>query len=565
MLVVKIRFKFDDPEDWREIRAGERAVTALESDFPAYVRFEGRSARAIEENKIKATGGIVLESAAGGIFRWNPFKHDGEIAYGSIRLRLDVPDGGEFFVQVKPGRLSEDLWAILFEQVQAAADALITQWQESEKPHIERDRNRAATKFSPAAAEMEISKSWAAIEGALRRIARRPRTEIGPPRPGRAPCSPDHLPEPVGSADIYENRVVAAASRKLALLLQVIAERAEHSYIANVDRASALHGAGAMAIADANRRVDQAARVAKINRERLQTLNRLRRDLPDVQSLAVNIPHVTAKIRRQPDYYTIARLCAHLGREKYARWGRDFSVLATRRASDIYEYWCVFALCSAFVRLGYRIDLSHVAELVREDLFELEIRRDRPIGFSSSDGTERLLIWYDRQATFLPREGDNRPMKRAIWDDMWRAGGPTKSGLYAYEAASPDFWFELRSPGGMAVAVGDAIFDSVSEGTSDVIKKGQRVQQKYVRNLILVDDAGRSHRPIERGLVVFCGDENALSQVEEDDHEDSAIFLPLCPISAVGSQDGGAASILVSDVAVRRLEAFVSQMRSTVS
>ncbi len=555
MLEVRIRFRLDD--DWRELRPGDKTISVGEDELPAILQFGGSSARGLDVKRLDPVECFQPESARMGTFRWNPFGHDGEIAYGHVGFRVE---GAEYFVNIKPSRLSEELWRLMSAQVQSAADALVTKWKATVRARLPRDRTGVAKKFSPAAAEVQISRDWKMLEGALARIARRPRSEIGVPRPARTLSGPDGLPEPVRTTDVYENRVVVGSVRKLSRVLQVIAQRAERSHQSDVARLALLAGAGKGAIADAKERVADARSVVHLSRVRHQSLSRLRRDLPQAQPAPIRNIHMTSRIRMHPDYYVVTKLCGNLGREKYAQCGRDLSDLSTRRASAIYEYWCVFALCSALEKLGYRVDLREVAQLVREDLFELEIRRHRPVLFYSADGTEELSLWYDRQATFVPREASTRSMSAAGWESFWKAGMITTPGLYGRRPWTPDFWFELRARDRVAVAPGDAIFDSVSEGAVDICRKASKVREDYVKGLVLVEASGRSHRTLGKGLVVFCGDAHALQHVEEKYDEEDTVFLPLIPTRTEGEE--GREPIAVSEMALSRIEEFIQDMRS---
>jgi hypothetical protein len=572
VLVVKIRFRTDDPDQWRELPRGRREVAAEETSFPAYLRFEGADAREVHHRRITTVGELAPETGDGGSYVWQPFEHMGKAAYGYITLTVDVKGGGDYFVQVVPGRLQDRLWQILFRQVCAAADALVTQWQDPDKPHVAGQPGAGRTRFDPASAHAEIVREWLQFERSLRRIAARPHREFGPADPSRPRLGPDGgEATPWSTADVHENRLAVMAAGRVRSMLGVIAERATQSRRAAEEAVALMRGVTEEARAAATREVAAAAEVERDANSRLEHLSRLRRSLPQVRAIAGCAPHLTPRMRTHPDYRAVSRLLRLLGHESYADLGRELSTLAARRASDIYEYWALFALCAGLVRLGFRPDFSHVARLVREDRFELEIRRNRPITFVSVERGEELALWYERPALLFARvPGEEKAMKLNAWRQLAAAPEHLAPGLYARAGFKlPDFWFELRKGEGIAVGVGDAIFDRgaeriagdgdrdhwrASEGTK---KKAAKVAE-YARDLVLVEAGGRLRRPVPEGLVVYCGEDASVAALADARNEGDIVFLPLAPQDDPGATDD---VIALSRVALEQLEDFVNVLR----
>jgi hypothetical protein len=313
---------------------------------------------------------------------------------------------------------------------------------------------------------------------------------------------------------------------------------------------------------------ERSRQMADTARERARFLQTTRRKLPGSQFVAATrgrIPHVTSRVRHHPDYSRVVRWYRAFGHQRLAFSHEEFlSALGTRRASDIYEYWSLFALFSALRELGYVPRFQQVSELVREDVFDLEIWSDQPISFVWGDEGETLTVWYERKARYLP--GQTKAVKAREWKKHVATEAPkAPPGLYSRDGPKePDFWFELRRGEHLAVAVGDAIFSEGAdansrEASSDVLRKARKVSD-YVRDLILVDEEGRVHQPLEPGLIVFCGQVEDVDLLEE---KDSSAFLPLRPVgaSAAGSPRG---SIPLDPSCLKLLDNFLGTLREAL-
>jgi hypothetical protein len=314
---------------------------------------------------------------------------------------------------------------------------------------------------------------------------------------------------------------------------------------------------------------ESSRQMADTAQKRALFLQRTRRKLPGrphVSASRGRIPHVTPRIRHHPDYSRVIRWHRAFGHQQLAFSSQELlSVLGTRRASTLYEYWCILALFSALVELGYTPQFQQLSELVREDIFELELWSNRPITFTREGGKESLTVWYERQAHFHPSHP--KGAKAKSWRrDVAALAPQTPTGLYSRQGPrEPDFWFELRRGDQLAVAVGDAIFSEGMDTSShvaaaDILKKLNRVTE-YVQLLALVD-SGRARFPISQGLVVFCGQFEKLEFIEASNATDH-ILLPLRPLSA-SPENTARPSIPLDARSLHVIDEFLQSLREAL-
>jgi hypothetical protein len=540
------------------------------------LEFQGPQAHLVEGAHLKCVGEVQQKEPRIPHFIWRPFEHLGKVAYGWQDFWLHQPGSTrqtlKYSIQIVPSRLSLEHWNILFDDVRRVADALVTQWLNDQNPRVGGLALRA-TKFSPATAMAELKDGWEEFATSLNRITHNPRTEFRPASPQRPRSQdPDALPEPICDANIYENALVALTAERLEGTLRQIHRRAQ----ATVAEADELihtfykHAQSKHAMEEAERTRDKSRQMASTALERATFLQRARNKLPVGRSIASargRIPHVTPRIRHHPDYSRVIRWYRSFGYQRLAFSSQDFlSALGTRRASDIYEYWSLFALFSGLMELGYRAQFQHASELVREDVLDLELWSDRPISFTNEDSAETLTVWYERKARYLP---GGTSIKAKAWRKHAQEEGPkAPPGLYSRVGPKePDFWFELRRGGAVAVAVGDAIFSegvdtSLQMASKDVLQKATKVGE-YARDLILVEQDGKVVHPLEQGLVVFCGNTTHVDLLEKEDSTRST-FLALRPQQSSPGESSRPPSISLESSTLEILRDFLEDLRNSL-
>jgi hypothetical protein len=550
------------------------------------LEFSGHNAHLLETRHLEYRGKLLQLEARWPKFSWRPFEDGRTVAYGWQRLRVQPPAPGralDFYVQIIPSLLNVEQWQSLFEDVRRVADALVTKWLSPQATYVGGVALRSS-KFSPATAMAEMQKEWGDFAASLGRITRAPLTEFRAPHPQMPGKDPDTLPEPISDANIYENALVALTVERLASTLRRIERRAKSSMV-DATKTGELYkdlysysGKGAEKVKkphpaqlEAQAIYGHSQQMALAARERALFLQRARRKLPGRPHVAASrgrIPHVTPSIRYHPDYRRILQWYRSFGHQQLAFSTQQFlSALGAQRASTLYEYWCLLAMFSVLVKLGFTPHFQRLAELVREDVVDLKLWSDRPITFTRKEGAETLSIWYERQAHFLP--GRTQAGSPKTWEKDVRAACASQapSGLYSRAGPNePDFWFELRRGEQVAVAVGDAIFsegvDPSSQSISEfMLKKMVRVSN-YAKDLALIDAAGQPQFPIKGGLVVFCGDATSLDLLNGS-NSDGHTLLPLRPESGT-PPDTATPSIPLADRSGQIFAEFLQELRDAL-
>lgn len=577
MITLNIRTALDPEDRWHPLLPGVRGYLVREDSTPLYLMVQGEGAEVVESADFRAVGQIRSSGPVMRVFEWRPFEHAGRVSYGHLSLRLRLrgdhaPTEEEFYVEVGPSRLSIELWGTLFADVCRVADALVTAWANQESGYVDATRQSPRSRFSPATALEEMTGQWQQLERSLRRIMRQPRQEFRLPAPGRVVMQDSEgLPEPTRSADVYENRIVAQIIHRVGSVLREIARRAEATMSAEQRKCEFYQEAHlSTPVKESQERIARLRQVAKGANERADSLHRLRRHLPWTQGALPtrsHNPHITSRIRMHPDYYQVVQWWRQFGQQSLAISGRDdLSTLPSRRASDIYEFWALFALCVALEQLGFQPAFGPVTRLVREDLFELEIWRNTPLHFVALGRDERLSLWYDREARSAKKEGTDKGIKQKEWRDYWSVPRSTPPGLYSQPGPrKPDFWMELYTASGVACAVGDAIFDSGVEPLSrtpnqQVAKDKAGQVEAYVRHLVLVQADGRALFPFPKGLVVFCGESADVDAIEDAYGGEQVEFLPVRPVLDAEALQDGTMTAVDHDM-VRRLGAYLDEVR----
>ncbi|RKH16514.1 hypothetical protein D7X74_15160 [Corallococcus sp. CA047B] len=584
MSELYLQVKKDSDADWTPLQPGVKTYEVPENEG-IQLELVGRNAHLLEPKHLKCRGTIRQLEAGKAHFIWTPFADMGKVAYGSLHLRITPPQSQqpfvEFFVRIVPSRLNQEQWASLFEDVRLVADSLVNDWLSSEHPHVGGLAHRSP-RFSPATAMAQMEQEWEEFAGSLGRITRAPRAEFRPPPPQRPQGDENGLPEPIRHTDIYENQLVAMTVERLIATLNHIRRRAEATmrnadsiresykdvrYYSNQGKEKVERPHPAMQ--EAQELHEHSKRMADTARDRALFLERTRSKLPGPRHAAMTrgrIPHVTPSIRHHPDYFRVIRWHRAFGHQQLAFSSQELlSALGSRRASTLYEYWCILAIFSALRALGYtpRFRLS---ELIREDIFELELRRDSPIVFTREEDQETLTLWYERPAHYHPR------FPKGAKVNPWEKEVPahaheTPSGLYSRQGPrEPDFWFELRRGDQLAVAVGDAIFtegiDTSAQTAAEDIKKKIGKVTEYSQLLVLID-SGKAWFPIKQGLVVFCGQFETLEHIEAINSA-GHILLPLRP-QPLESRDGHQTAVPLDPRSVQVLGEFLENLRMSLA
>jgi hypothetical protein len=576
-LVLQVRK--DSDAGWTRLLPGTKTFEVPENEG---IRLDiiGPNAHLLKREHVDCVGELHQLDAGRPTFSWRPFEHIGKVAYGWLEFRIQQPQTSLppqlFFIRIVPSRLNVEQWTHLFEDVRRVADALVTNWLSQQNPHVGGLMLRSP-KFSPATAMAEMEPEWDDFVASLGRIARAPRTEFRPPPPHVPRADMDGIPEPIRDANVYENALVALTVERLAGTLRRIRHRAEATMqsaeqmreryenlvVSVTDEEGKKVKRPHSAMLEAQHLHDSSRMMADTAQERALLLQRNRRKLPgraQASGIRGRIPHITSRIRHHPDYSRVIRWYRAFGHQQLAFSSQELlSVLGTRRASTLYEYWCILALFSALVELGYTPQFQELSELVREDIFELELWSNHPITFTREEGAESLTVWYERQAHFHPKH-----RKEKQWRENVSACAPeTPTGLYSrLGPREPDFWFELRRGDQLAVAVGDAIFSEGVDTSShaaaqDIVTKMTRVKE-YVEILTLVD-SGRARFPVRQGLIVFCGHFEDLELIEEQ-NAFGHVLLPLRPVSA-SPEDNARPSIPLDPRCLQVLAEFLQNLR----
>lgn len=537
-LILEMRRSTDDETTWTQVSPGGDPFVVREEEPPIFIRVSGPAGPQVQESHFQVLRGVKLMEPQGRIFRWQPFEHRGRLCYGLLPLVVKHPSSEgtlTYMLEIVPGQLSDQLWDRLFSEVCAVADGLLTRWGDDEGPRY-RSGPPGALLYSPATALAEMGRGWSAFERSLRRIARRPRTDFHPPRPGQVRAE-DGDGHSVPTADIYENRLVRQTIQRLAANLRLIRHRARTSYDVAERRArvAASVGASKGALAVFEEEATSRRAIVEEAEQRLRVVSSLSQQLPTTSTFRLATPHVSARVRKHPDYYQVVQWWRKFGHERVSRIGGGFtSANEARLASQIYEFWCLLALVFALRQTGWQ-PLFPPNWMVRTDLFELELRRNEPIPFQR--GEDRLCLWYEPVATAVQNEqGERRKFNTGKqWDKFWSESPAVAQGLYSRTGyLTPDYWIELFTPSGAIAAVADARFSPGVDPTSgipteDVYKDKAEAINKYVGCLTSVRD-GRILRPFDQGLVIFAGTWEAANLIAQESTSQHARFLPLLPM-----------------------------------
>ncbi|MBN9687793.1 MULTISPECIES: nuclease domain-containing protein [unclassified Corallococcus] len=574
-----LQVKKDSDALWTPLRPGIKTFEVPENEG-IQLQFVGHNAHLLKDQDIECTGELQQIDAGRAHFIWRPFEHAGKVAYGWLHLRVSIPGSSQstqdFFVCIVPSRLNREQWAHLFEDVRRVADALVNDWLSPENPHVGGLAQRSR-KFSPATAMAQMEEEWKDFSASLGRITRSPRSEFRPSPPQTPQLDTEDLPNPIRSANIYENQMVALTTERLTATLNHIRRRAEATMrSANEIRerykdvpvfSSRNANQPHPAVQEAQRLHENSQRMADTARERALFLQRTRRKLPGIpRDLASRgrVPHITPSIRQHPDYIRVARWHRAFGHQQLAFSSQELlSALGTRRASTLYEYWCILALVSALRELRYTPSFKQLSELVREDFVELELWRNRPFTFTR-DG-ESLTFWYERPAHSHPKY--LKVPKANAWKREIPGHAPdTPPGLYSRQGPrEPDFWFELRRGNRLAVAVGDAIFsegvDTIADKPAEDIRKKMGKVSEYAQDLVLID-SGKACFPSPHGVVVYCGHFESLDLIEEINSA-GHILLPLRPLTTA-PQDSPQSALPLDTRSIRTLDAFLRDLRASM-
>jgi hypothetical protein len=585
-LLLMVRRDSDPEDQWTPLAPDSFDFQVPENESLT-LEFRGPNAQRLGRQHLEYIGDLQQLQAGWARFSWRPFADGRTVAYGWQRLRVRPPPAGrplDFHVRIIPSLLNVEQWQFLFEDVRRVADALVTKWLNPQNTRLG-GVALPTSKFSPATAMAEMQDEWKEFAASLNRIIRAPRTEFRAPRPGVPREDPDSLPEPVRDADIYENALVALTVERLGGTLRRIERRAQ-STMEDANRTRDIYkdvfsySGGKKgepkvkrphaAVEEAQHIYESSQRMAATAHERAQFLQRARRQLPGrpaVASSRGHIPHVTPRVRHHPDYNRIIRWYRAFGHQKLAFSTQQFlSALGAQRASTLYEYWCLLAMFSALMELGFTPRYQELTELVREDVIDLKLWSDRAITFTREESGEKLSIWYERQARFLPGRTTGGSPK--TWSkDVKEAAATAPAGLYSREGPKePDFWFELRQEDRVAVAVGDAIFsegiDTSAQATDKFMSDKMNKVSKYAKDLVLIDGQGRHWFPMEQGLVVFCGNTGSLEQLNVDNSTGHTL-LPLRPLTEF-PKDPARPSIPLDPQCVQLFEGFLNELREAL-
>lgn len=587
-LKLRLRTAIVPEDEWLLLQPEARDLQIPDDALPLYLYIEGPGAELVTSEHFICRGEVTSDAPGSRRFVWKPFQHDGELAYGFLQLRLlspNAPHGKplDFWVEIIWRSLGIDFYSTLFSEVCRVADGLVTEWYSQKNPLLGIAFNATPTKFSAATAMAEITDEWQRFETSTRRIARSPRREFLPMRPG-CPRHQYHdeeaeLPTPVASADIYENRLVMLTLQRTATVISEIQNRAYRTFHAEEQRIEFFKGAHNFTRieSEARQKIAQCQKIIGESNARLCLLRQCIRALSQVRTVAAlksRVPHITPRIRMHPDYHQVLLWWRAFGQQRFVRTNAEaLSALPTRRSSSIYEYWVLLALFSALEQLGYRSRMASMGDLVNDDLLDLELLRNRPIEFQSSTADETVTLWYEPQAKFYLRADNPRPLRVAEWDKFIQTSPTLSPGLYARSGPlTPDFLLELRCADRIKVAVGDAIFsEGVERPTGrprdDVVPKKSTKVDEYVRDLLWVKSGTQAMRMHKAGLVIFCGYEKDIEALEE--RAGAAELLALRPLEK-STDDLEAASkaegkqIMLPQETLDRLARFIEQLRTDV-
>lgn len=504
---------------------------------------------------IEVSVGTVIRVADGLI--WVPFEHSGKTAYGKVMLRHRRDQNAQwvqYFFDIVPSRLARNRWSALFNGLRQVADPLITSHYSSQGVNAGA-RHDPTSRSSSAVAFAQLENEWPAFIAAATRIARSPRKEFQPGRP-----SSRHFTEGEPTADNYENALVLVTLE--ALMRQVRAWRVHADVRLRQDEAELQYfEVGKGGHNAALERIERGRQTCSLLGDREATLMALTRRLPSgsfAKAIRGLVPHVTARIQRHPDYRKVLALFRRFGHERMLEVESEwFSSLPTRRASTLYEYWCLFALCRAFERLGFCPTYQSLGDLVRDDVFDSQPHHEHPIEMRNADTAERLLLWYEPVARVI-----NKEIKKSA---AWRAAlrDAPDGGLFAKGITlTPDFWLELhRDDGASVAAVGDAIFATglVEQRADESVspKKAQTVQN-YAGLLARARPGRAPMQPHASGFVIFCGATSTVELLDEVKGNETT-FLPLLP--GLQNQDLGADGFWIDEEALAVLSDYLSELR----